>query len=911
MNRLGIKYQILVITFIPAFLIDVFFTYSHITTSISQAQELLQAKGQIISKQIAGASEFNLFSGNDKQIQYMLDQTIDTHDIILAAAYNLEGDLIAESMSDIYSANESIDYFYFHQAILSESIAVSDVFSPDQIDGSLNQTIGWVHLYISRQQLDETKANVIRDSIIFFVIVLIMTLVLTTIISRGITSPIFKLMNHLGRVETGYLGELIEPVEENEIGAVQRGFNRMTQSLSINRKHLNDRIQQATQQLSEAITDLEAKNRELGFARDEAQNANRIKSEFLANMSHEIRTPINGIKGFISLMGQSDLTPQQKRYADIILKSTNDLTSIINEILDFSKLESGKLQIIEDDFNLYEIIEQTRDILFINVISKNIDLILIIYSDTPKLVCGDKLRLKQILLNLMGNAIKFTDQGQVVVRVALEQASNNEVEILITVEDTGIGIADQDQEYLFTAFSQVESAANRRYSGTGLGLVICKNLVNLMGGEITMQSTYGEGSTFSIHLPFSIPLNIKPEDPTPALDLTTFIFASQKTCLQETQSLFDRTGVATEGLLIDATQSTDQIREIIQKNLKFIDIIVFDLRHMTQNLDDIIYDQFIANHRVLVMHYDQSLIPDLKLSDYEFVSNITTSSNLTKLLESIPQSNYPQQSIETKQVLPQQSKKVLLVDDNQINLKLAAELVRLWGHHATEASHARAAMALYQQQNFDLIILDIQMPEIDGTTLLKMMREEKSGNKTPFVALTANIMPEEAERLLNLGFDYYLSKPIDEEKFKSILDGSYSIDKSEKSIPIEGDNLDLNNLRSVDVEKSLILSANNHSLLIQIFELLLREVPTHQKQLEEAMEISDQKKISMILHKIHGITCYASLPKLRQLVLAAQHHSPGSSIESFDDGIRAIIAELYVIKIETETLIAEYSELVD
>jgi len=899
MNRLGIKYQILLITFIPAFLIDVFFTYSHISTSIAQAQELLQSKGRIISKQIAGASEFNLFSGNDRQIQYLLDQTIDTNDIILVAVYDLEGNSVAESVSEVYRSNQSIDYFYYHQPIMSESIPVSDVFSPDQADEPHNQTLGWVNLYISKQQLEATKAKVIHDSIIFFIFVLVMTLILTIIISRGITTPIFKLMEHLKRVETGHLGEMIESVESNEIGSVQRGFNRMTQSLLTNRKHLNDRIQQATQQLSEAITDLETKNRELGFARDEAQNANRIKSEFLANMSHEIRTPINGIKGFISLMCQSELTPRQKRYSDIILKSTNDLTNIIDEILDFSKLESGKLQIVEDDFNLYDIIEQTRDILFINVISKNIDLILIIYSDTPRIVCGDKLRLKQILLNLMGNAIKFTDQGQVIIRVSLEQESNNEAEILITVEDTGIGISDQDQEDLFTAFSQVETAANRRYTGTGLGLVISKNLVNLMGGEITMQSVYGQGSTFSVLLPFSIPYSHKFEDDGQSPDLAALIFASQQTCLQEIQSLFDRAGVATEGVLIEATQTPDQIRENIQNNLKFVEFIVFDLRHMSQDLNEIVDDHLVTDHRLIVMQYDQSMLPELRLHHFEFVSNITTSSNLRSLLKTRPQRYHPQQTIRLPATLQDNSKKILLVDDNQINLKLGAELVRLWGHQATEANHARTALAFYLQQSFDLIILDIQMPDIDGIELLKMMREEKPEDKTPVVALTANILNEEAERLLNNGFDFYLSKPIDEEKFKAILDGTQIKSESDESLTRAESGIDFDTLKSIDAEKSLVLSANNESLLLQIFEILLREIPSHQKQLEDALETSDLDKVKIIIHKIHGITCYASLPRMRQMILAVQQSST-VDIKDIDERIRAIIRELSEVEKEAK-----------
>lgn len=893
MNRLGIKYQILLITFIPAFLIDAFFTYSHITTSFTQEQELLQSKGRIISKQIAGASEFNLFSGNDQQIQYILDQTVDTDDIILASIYNVQGDLIAESMSNRYRAEMATDYYYYHQAILSRSILVSDVFSPDQIEGPQDSTIGWVHIYLSREQLEANKTKTIQDSVLFFIFVLVMTLILTVIISRGITTPIFKLVEHLRRVETGHLGELIEPVELNEIGAVQQGFNRMTQALVTNRKHLNERIQQATQQLSEAITDLETKNRELGFARDEAQDANRIKSEFLANMSHEIRTPINGIKGFINLMAQSDLTARQKRYADIILKSTNDLTNIIEEILDFSKLESGKLQVIEDEFDLYDLIEQTRDILFINVINKNIDLILIIYSDTPQFVSGDKLRLKQVLLNLMGNAIKFTDQGEVVIRVQLEQESDNEAEVLITVEDTGIGISEKDQKELFTAFGQVESASNRRYSGTGLGLVISKNLVNLMGGDITMESRFGEGSVFSVRLPLSIPLKQHTEEDTGDSEISALIFASTPICLQEVQSLYDRAGVTTEGNLINPKRPVDAIRDIIQQSRQLIDVLVLDLRHLIFNLNEIIDARQLGNLKVIVMHYDQSLVPNLDIQNYEFISIITTSSQLRMLLNARPIDSYTEITVN-----PQQSssisKRVLLVDDNIINLKLGGELIRLWGHQATEAQHAQEALTQYRKNNFDLIILDIQMPDIDGTDLLKMMREEKPDDTTPVVALTANIMPGEAERLMKLGFDYYLSKPVEEEKLKAILDENYL----ENDIPAAEPKIigDFNKLPSIDLKKSLLLSANSESLLRQILEILLREIPTYQRQLREALKQPDRNKISMVVHKIHGVTCYASLPKLREQVVTIQQFMTRDPNANIDARIREIIEELERIK---------------
>jgi len=896
MKKLGIKYQILLITFIPAFLIDVFFTYSRIHTSIEQAHELLESKGRIISKQIAGASEFNLYSGNDLQIQYVLDQTIDTNDIVFAAVYNIDGKLVANAISANYQQDQSIDYFYYHESIHSQSIALTDVFSPDDNIANDNDKIGSVHLYISRQQLENTISEIIQESILFFVIALILTLVLTTVIGRGITRPIFKLLEHLKRVETGHLGESIMPIEANEIGAVQLGFNRMTQALLTNRKHLDERIQQSTQQLSEAITDLETKNRELGFARDEAQNANRTKSEFLANMSHEIRTPINGIKGFISLMGQTDLNSRQQRYADIILKSTNDLTHIIDEILDFSKLESGKLQIVEGNFDLYEVIEQTRDILFINVINKNIDLILIIYSDTPRYVSGDKLRLKQILLNLMGNAIKFTDQGEVTVRVSLQQQSDQEAEILIAVQDTGIGISEQDQAELFTAFSQVETAANRRYTGSGLGLVISKNLVNLMGGEISMKSTVGEGSEFSILLPLSIAVNRDEPVDIGKPVLQAMVFASRPTCLQEIQSLLNRANVETESVLIEDHVSVESIIDNIRNNLKFINMIVFDLRHISINIDDVLSQYNSKNIRTILIHYDQSLLPELKNRNYEFVSNITTSSQLQSLLYASEKVDDGSQQVPANIDMPV-PKRVLLVDDNPINLKLGGEFVRLWGHQTVEAKHAEEAMVYYRQQSFDLIVLDIQMPDIDGTELLTWMREEKPDDKTPVVALTANILPEEAERLLNFGFDFFLSKPIDEARLKAILDGTgnkMEIHPGEDVVHIDPDSL-----LTLDLEKSLELSVNNESLLEQIFEILVREIPTHQSQLEKALAESDRTQISAIIHKIHGITCYASLPKIRYLVLNIQQVISQDPDTSLEKPVKKIIAELENIKAQT------------
>jgi len=364
----------------------------------------------------------------------------------------------------------------------------------------------------------------------------------------------------------------------------------------------------------------------LGFARDEAQNANRSKSEFLANMSHEIRTPINGIKGFISLLSQSELDHTQQRYVDIVLKSTSDLTNIVNEILDFTKMESGKLHVVEEAFDLYEVIEQTRDILFINILTKNIDLNLIIFSDTPRWLIGDKLRLKQIMLNLIGNAIKFTDRGRVVIKVSIEDQSLDQVDIEIIVEDSGIGISEEDQKNLFQAFSQVESSDSRRFTGTGLGLVISKNLAALMGGDITMHSELGRGSKFILHLPFKISQSAGNQQAAENIQIKALIFAAEEICLMETRTLFDRAGISTECSLIEPRGGPDSVVECIQRNLPYIDLLVIDLRHLNIPIEQVLDPDLSKTVRVILMNYDRAVEPVSTLPGVEFVSIINNQS---------------------------------------------------------------------------------------------------------------------------------------------------------------------------------------------------------------------------------------------------------------------------------------------
>ncbi len=903
MKNLSLKYQILLITLIPVLLIDVFFTIAHVNSSIDQENDMLRNKGHIIARQIAGATEFNLSSGNTSQIQSLLDQSVNDRDVMLASVYNRDGELIAETSSIDFKHSDFTDYFYIREEILSPGIEHSDSLTPLIAEMQHLQLLGSVNLYLSRLHLRQKTMQSLTEAIVFFVATLAVAILLTTIISRRITAPISRMVEHLRLVETGQLGKTIEATEASEIGALQVGFNRMTQSLLANRRHLNHRIQQATQQLNEAITDLESKNRELGFARDLAQDANRNKSEFLANMSHEIRTPINGIKGFIGLLDQASLEASQQRYVDIIKKSTSDLTAIVDEILDFSKMESGKLHIVDETFDLHEVIEQTRDLLFINVLTKSIDLNLIIFSDTPRWVIGDKLRLKQILLNLIGNAIKFTDHGRVVVKVSVEELNEERADVLICVEDSGIGISKADQQFLFQAFSQVESSETRRFSGTGLGLMISQNLASLMGGNISMRSTSGQGSQFSLRLSFKLAASSDALAGSEVEAASALIFATERADLMELRSLFDRAGIITEGELIDTEAGVEPLLETIQRNLGCLDLLVFDLRHLDLTVDRLFDLEALTALRIIVMDYDPGINLPTRSDRAEFVSIISTSRRIAQIIyhSAIEDAHFEVNEPTASQLC----KTVLLVDDNPINLKLASELIRLWGHQVHEAEHAEQAFEIYQREKFDLVILDIQMPDIDGISLLQMMREFNPADDAPIVALTANVLNSEASHLLQLGFDYFLGKPIDEAQFRALLDGQ----PSRRSLAEE--DLPYSTLQdcSLDYNRSLRLSAGNEDLLKQILAILQRDIPQQRQQLADAFADGDYARLGTLAHKLQGVTCYVSLPRLRRSVVTLQQQLANESTGSLGRLKGELDRELEAVDQEVERYLAQLEDI--
>jgi signal transduction histidine kinase/CheY-like chemotaxis protein len=554
-------------------------------------------------------------------------------------------------------------------------------------------------------------------------------------------------------------------LDSNDINSLRQEIEQL--------KSENDRIK--TDLLKQK--DFEKLEQEAEEIKQQAEKANRIKSDFLSMMSHEIRTPMNGIVGMTSLLLDTKITPEQHNYLETLRISADNLMAIINDILDFSKIEADKLILDENSFELRRCIEESLDIYAMKAIEKGIDLLYMLQPEAPPFLIGDMKRIRQILGNLINNAIKFTDEGEIFISVEKKSQTNDYCELLFSVKDSGIGIQKEKLSLIFEAFTQGESFVSRRYGGTGLGLAIARHLVGLMGGQIWAESSPGKGATFY----FTVKLRIA-DTPTTKLYIRgqipelkgskVLIVDSDPTSRQIFTVQFEAWGMRA----YTASTAKEAMR-IIESEDSYFDLGILDMQpsglngiELAETIREIPFKgdmPFILVSSVGKVNdlpkglFDAQLSKPVKLTDlFELVLSVMSENRNRK-------KNIADHNVD-KKLSDKLPLRILLAEDNFTNQELVVTLMRKMGYTIDAVENGRKALEIMEQKPYDIILMDVQMPVMNGLEATQAIIEKYPEPERPFIiAITANAMPGDRERFLEAGMVDYLSKPI---RFKDVQD---------------------------------------------------------------------------------------------------------------------------------------------
>lgn len=744
----------------PLLSVSVILTCYQINSHFKDMVDTLEMEGGIIAEHVSNDSEYYMFADDEVALQGLIDEVVKREDVEYAEVLDRNKNILV--VSGYLKANKDIS-----DLEISRPIIYKDNFSDEINQGiePLDITVGWVLLTMSTRGIENKKHDVLVNSLIILIVGLVVSAIVAFLISRRLFAPLKKLHSAVETISAGKFKTKLSIGQGGEFGEIESGINKMANQLQLAKKQQKEKIDEATQALMELVLQLEQKNVLLDEARKEAEEIGNSKVEFLANMSHEIRTPLNAVIGASDLLVKIVSDNDATKYLSTLSIASRQLNSVVDDILDFSRMEANKLELEHVTFNIIEVLESVISLHSPLANEKGLELILQVESGMPEATFGDPMRISQVVSNLVSNAIKFTDKGRVLVSASSIVINDINLRLQINVKDTGAGLTNSAQNKLFDAFSQADNAIARKYGGSGLGLAIVRKLIEQMQGFINVTSRVGEGTEFNIYLDLKLDKRKKEDFENSLTGISVLLYERDEVTEAAVKKSLSYWGVDVSLCKTD----DDFVGHLMEYKAQGVscDCIILGIGRDALLINSV--DGGIKKIRhlstspvVLMLDRSEYTLPLHTIDEQVwYLARPVNRQMLYSKLNGIKNNEACNNAVRNTAAVFKDLK-ILIAEDNTFNRDLLTDMLVDLGAQVVSVEDGQYAIEAALKGTYDIIFLDLHMPRKDGITAANEIRQAVLEKPPLLIAATADVFIRDQGEEVDV-FDSFVFKPIREE----------------------------------------------------------------------------------------------------------------------------------------------------